>query len=209
MPVPESGGAKWKPGHAYEGKELASEHDIKKGVDLFQKPKDSDSEEEDDEDEEEEEEDEIAGRGVEDETLSKEEKKKRKKEEKKRRKEEKKARKKEKKKRKREEGEHEREEPIKRREAEGADGERWEQQMDVPEALPVAPAGESWRGRMDPTARSAAGDETGRRGPPPPRGGRGFMPRGGGGSMFGRAFVPGRGRGRADMSGIAGMNRRR
>ena len=48
--VPE-GGPLWKPGHAYEGKEIRGEHDLSKGVDLFAPKKEEGEEEEEDDSE--------------------------------------------------------------------------------------------------------------------------------------------------------------
>lgn len=226
MPVPAGEGAKWKPGHAYEGKELATEHNIKQGVDLFAPPKDSDEEASSDEESEEEVEEEIGGgRSSDGGKMSKEEKKARKKEKKARKKEEKKRKKEEKKrhrdeedkgekKRHREEedkggrGDKRRREDEDSRRPRGEDREKddapWEQVAEI-EPLPMLPPeddGSSWRGRMDPSMKGSEGRGIGRGGGGGGRGG----PRGGG-SMFGRAYSGNNKR--SDMSGIAGMNRRR
>jgi len=194
----------WKPGHAYEGKDLASEFDIKKGVDLFKRPESSGQSSEDEEEvvvagDDDEEEDGDDGRG---DTLSGKEKKRLKKEEKKRKKEEKKEKKKRKRKREEEgdnrDGDMEKEADDGRGPATSTDKSFWGADLAEAPAAPVAADAvsdvPSWRGRLDPTRKA-------------PTGGRGGMPgRGGrGGSMFGKAF---RG-GRTDTSGIGGMNRRR
>ena len=195
----------WKPGHAYEGKDLASQFDIKKGVDLFKKPESSE-ESEDEEEAPRQEEEEEGG------SLDRRERKRLKKEEKKRKKEQKKEKKKKKHKHEEEEGATRGRD---RREDQGK-GPGASTSSDVPSksfwgsnlAADEAPARPppadsaaaaaadvpSWRGRLDPTKR-------------PQPGGRGQPFRGGGsgGSMFGKAF---RG-GKTDTSGMGGMNRRR